>query len=135
MHPGQLKRQSGWVTIRIALLDLPALLADVLRDALLEEAGVELRVLPERSSRKAILAHDPDIVMVGVSDPMHYADSEFLLRHRPGLGVFAISSDARRAWLHELVATAQPLADVSGVGLRAAVRAAAARASEYEDEP
>jgi len=116
------------MTTLVALVDLPALLADVVRDALASESDIEIEVLPSGSSPANILAAHPDVVLVGANDPEHYAGSAELLDHRPDLGLFAITPDAREAWIHELLPQARSLAEVSGPVLRAAVRGVADRA-------
>jgi hypothetical protein len=113
--------QADRVPTRIALLDLPGLLADVVLAAFREQPGLEVGVLPPGSTPQGVLAGRPDVVMIGVADPQHYAPAEELLRRRPGLGLFAISFDARQAWIHELRPSSRPLAEVSAASLRAAV--------------
>jgi hypothetical protein len=110
------------VTTRVALVNLPGLLVDVVLDALATEPGVEVAVLPAGSPTGRILKGNPDVVMIGVQDPEHCEPSAELLRGRPGLGLFAISPDAREAWIHELCPRARRLEVVSGPSLRAAVR-------------
>lgn len=120
------------MTTRVALIDLPALLADVVRDAFAHDTDVEVRVLPDGTPPTLILAEEPDVVMVGVDDPGRY-DSGRILWRRPDLRLFAISPDARQAWVHELSATASPLTEVSGPSLRAAVRRAAIRSRDRRE--
>lgn|GEM_PF-3153392 len=114
---------------RVALVDLPGLLVDVVLEVLSGELDVEVEVLPAGSTSQAILAGHPDVVMVAVVDPEHYAPSESLLHERPGLGLFAITPDARQAWIHELCPCSRELAEVSGPSLRAAVRKVAERSA------
>lgn len=110
------------VTTRIALLDLPALLADVVVETFIEQSDLEVDVIPAGSAPHHVLDGHPDVVMIGVADPQHYPSAERLLRQRPDLGLFAISLDARQAWIHELCPRARPLAELSTTSLRAAVR-------------
>jgi hypothetical protein len=110
------------VTTRLALLDLPALLADVVVETFVEQPDLEVEVIPARSAPQQVLAGNPDVVMIGVADPQHYSSAERLLRQRPDLALFAISLDARQAWIHELCPRSRPLAELSATSLRAAVR-------------
>jgi len=110
------------VVTRIALIDLPGLLAGVVQEAFAGEADLAVEMLPNGSGPQAILASDADVVIVGLADPAHYPPAEHLLREQPGLGLFAISPDARQAWIHELLPCARPLAEVSVDSLRWAVR-------------
>ena len=112
---------------RVALVDLPGLLADVVRDAFAKEPDIDIEVLPADSPATAILAGHPDVVMVAIDDPDHYPFAEELLRERPALGLFAISLDGRQAWIYEICVRSRPLAEVSGSSLREAVRAIANR--------
>jgi hypothetical protein len=110
------------VVIQIALLDLPHLLADVVREAFHGDPELVVEVLEDGSGVQGILAAHPDVAIVGLADPTHYPAAERLLRQWPYLDLFAISPDARQAWIHELVPTARPLAEVSADSLRWAVR-------------
>jgi hypothetical protein len=112
----------------VTLVDLPGLLADVVRDAFAEEPGIDVEVLPADSPATAILAGHPDVVMVAIDDPARYPFAEELLRERPELGLLAISLDGRQAWIHEIFVRSRPLAEVSGSSLREAVRAFVNRA-------
>src|SRR5690349_25119461 len=60
------------VTTRVALVDLPGLLADVVLDAFVNEPDIDVDVLPVGSLPAGILAGHPDVVMVGVADPPNY---------------------------------------------------------------
>ncbi|MBL7501503.1 hypothetical protein I6A84_38885 [Frankia sp. CNm7] len=115
------------MTTRIALLDLPGLLVDVVVEAFAREPDVVIDVLPSGSPPGRILAGRPDVVMVGVEAPWSYPPAEGLLCQHPGLGLFAISPDARQVWAHELRPSARALAEVSASGLRAAVSEAVSR--------
>lgn len=114
------------MTTRVALVDLPGLLADVVRDAFAEEPDIDVEVLPA-GSPAAILAGHPDVVMVAIDDPASYPCAAELLRERPALGLFAVSLDGRQAWIHEMCLCSRPLAEVSGSSLREAVRIIANR--------
>ena len=120
---------------RVALVDLPGLLVDVVRDALDDEPDVEVEVLGAGLTPGAILVAEADVVMVGVASPSTYAQTARLLRERPDLGLFAISLDARRAWIYELCPCARELAEVSGPSLRAAVRGVTERNRAERDRP
>lgn len=115
------------MTTRVALVDLPGLLADVVLDAFVNEPDIDVDVLPVGSRPADILAGHPDVVMVGVADPPTHRASKELLHQRPSLGLFTISPDGRKAWVHEMRVISRPLAEVSGASLREAVRAIAER--------
>jgi AmiR/NasT family two-component response regulator len=126
-------RQPVPVTILVLLVGLPALLADIVREALTTQMGTRVQAIPEESDPRAILARDPDVVVVGVEEPGSYAHAEFPLSRRPGLGLLAISADARRACVHELSPVSRLLDPVSGATLRQAVRIAVARADALRE--
>jgi hypothetical protein len=111
----------------VALVDLPGLLADVVRDAFAEEPDIDVEVLPAGSPAAAILTGHPDVVMVASDDPASYPFAAELLRERPALGLFAVSLDGRQAWSYEICVCSRPLAEVSGSSLREAVRVIANR--------
>ena len=115
------------VTTRVALVDLPGLLADVVLNAFVTEPDIDVEVLPVGSPPANILASHPDVVMVGLADPSNYPFSEELLYQNPKLRLFAISPDGRLAWIHEMCLRSRPLAEVSGSSLREAVRVIAKR--------
>ncbi len=113
---------------RVALVDLSGLLADVVTDALTSEPDLTVSVLPSGSSVASILEHHPDVVMVGATDPSHYPGAAELLSRQLGLRVFAISPDAKDAWIHWLGPCTAPFAEFSAEALRQAVRSAVERA-------
>jgi hypothetical protein len=120
------------VTTHVALVDLPGLLADVVLDAFANESDVDVEVLPAGSLPANILAGHPDVVMACDAGQPNSPFARELLRQHPSLGLFTISPDGRRAWVHELSVHSRPLAEVSGASLREAVRAITKRIS---DEP
>jgi hypothetical protein len=111
------------VSSRLALLDMPGLLVDVVREAFADAPDLEIDVLAPGSGLRRLLECKPDVAMIGVADPEHYPSAELLLRQRPNLGLVAISLDARRAWIHGLRPCARPLLEVSSESLRAAAYA------------
>jgi hypothetical protein len=115
------------VTTRVALIDLPGLLADVVLDALANERDIDVEVFPAGSPPADILASEPDVVMVGVASPPNPSFSEEFLHLRPPPGLFAISLDGRQAWIHEMSIHTWQMAEVSVDSLRDAVRAIARR--------
>ena len=112
----------------VLLVGLPGLLADIVRDALTTQLPTNVEEIEDQGDPRAILARDPDVVVVGVDEPGSYPDAEFLLSRRPWLGVLAISADARQAYVHELAPVSRRLDPVSSATLRDAVRSAIARA-------
>jgi chemotaxis response regulator CheB len=123
------------VTTRVALVDLPALLADVVRDALADDDDIEVEVLPDEASADLILARRPDVVMIGVDEPRSSPRAAPLLRRRQDLMVLAISPDARQAWIHEMSVSVRDVPCVSGQSLRAAVHCAATRRTDTGQRP
>jgi hypothetical protein len=109
------------VTTRVALLDLPPLLADVVLDVFAQQEDLEVAVLPPGSGPQSIRARHPDVALIGTGDPEHYGAAEGLLRQRPELGLLAISLDGRQAWIHELRVQSRQLEHVSADSLCAAV--------------
>lgn len=123
------------VTILVLLVGLPALLADVVRAALTgqSEVPVQVEAIPGPSDPRAILANEPDVVVVGVERPDTYAHAGFLLSRRPGLGLLTISADARQACVHELAPVSRQLDPVDAATLRETVRSAVARAGDLRE--
>lgn len=117
------------------LVGLPALLADVVRAALTAQPQpqVQVEAIANEGDPRAILARDPDVVVVSVETPGSYAYAEFLLSRRPGLGLLAISADARRAYVHELAPVSRRLDPVNSTTLRETVRFAVARADALRE--
>jgi hypothetical protein len=111
------------VAARIAVVDLPSLLCDIVIDAFGNYHGFDVEVLPAGSDSDQILAAQPDVLLVGASDPQHYPPAGVLLKQRPDLGLFAISPDARQAWIFELHPRSRRLGELSISSLRRAVQA------------
>jgi hypothetical protein len=112
------------VPARLVLAHLPQMLADVVRDAFVDDADVavdSLQVADGDSLESAVRRQEPDIVVVGLADPETRVARCGLLREHPGLIVLELSADARRAWLCELLPASRPLGEVSPDSLRAAV--------------
>lgn len=120
------------MSIRLAVSQLPQMLADVVREAFAAEPDVTVEELGAGDLSAAIRLARPDVVVVGtVSDPT----CELLLLH-PGLVVLNLTADARTAWVCELRPHARRLGELSLDGLRTAVREALARAHPaHPDQP
>jgi hypothetical protein len=112
------------MTTRVALVDLPLLLADVVREALIQDGDVAVNVVPTGTALAEVLASEPHVVVVSDRDPKSYARAGAILRRRRPLGLLVLSPDARSAWLHGLCPCARALDDVTGPGLCAAIQQA-----------
>jgi hypothetical protein len=113
------------VTIRVALLDLPGLLGDVVRDALSRDGDIQVQVHVAGSSEADIMAGDPAVIVLSERDPQSCPHGEAILRGHHDLRLVAISPDARQACLYEWCPCGHPFDEVSASTLRAAVRGSA----------
>lgn len=110
------------MTIRVALVDLPLLLADIVQDALTHDNDMAVDVVPTGIDLASALYADPDLLVVSGPDPESYGRASALLRRGRPRGLVVVSPDARSAWLHSWCPCAWPLGEVSEAGLHAAVR-------------
>jgi DNA-binding NarL/FixJ family response regulator len=108
--------------IRILLVAVPPLLGDILRCT----SEPDVRVVGERHRLEALVEAvddaDANVVVFGTDEPGLPEASRVLLASRPRLKIIGISSDARRATLHELRPHSQWLGEMSPRQLLAAIR-------------
>ncbi|CCK24493.1 hypothetical protein BN159_0114 [Streptomyces davaonensis JCM 4913] len=116
--------------VTVALARLPELLADMVREAFIDDPWVSietLRTADDNCLDAAIGREAPDMVIVGV-DAASVAEDRIvpcdLLLGHPGLTVLGLSTDGRLAWMCELRPSARPLREVSPTSLREAVHLA-----------
>jgi len=102
------------VPVRVAVVDLPQMLSEIVKDILNHAADVAV-VEPGRPD-------DVDVVIVAARSDELPATGQVMLLRRPTVKVLTISGDGRRAYLHELLPHRTPLGEVSAETLLAAVR-------------
>jgi hypothetical protein len=110
--------------IRIALVDLPPMLASIVRDVVAAQSDMEVVDPPSRVDASTAAELDADVVVVGRGGGGEEAFAE-LLDARARLRVLAISSDGRRGALSELVPRERALGDISPTSLVSAIRESA----------
>lgn len=116
--------------VTVALTRLPELLADMVREAFVDDPSVSvetLRTAGDECLDAAIGREMPDMVIVGVDADGVAGDRVVpcdLLLGYPGLTVLGLSTDGRLAWMCELRPSARPLQEVSPTSLRKAVHLA-----------
>jgi hypothetical protein len=112
------------VSLRIALLRVQRLLADVVRSAFsdddveFDDIGTAAEVI---TNAAATLLHN--VVIAGVQDPWQ-DDVVNLKRSHPGLVVLGLGGDGRVTWLYELVPWPHVLGALGPAELRSTVFAA-----------
>jgi hypothetical protein len=113
------------VPLRIGLLRVPRLLADVVRSAFAtgEADFEELDGAGEAAAPDRAGGAGHDAVIAGVEDAWE-RDVIELKREHPGVVVLGVRSDGRRTWLYELVPHPRPLGELGPVELRATLLAA-----------
>ncbi|TIC88285.1 hypothetical protein E8D34_04920 [Nocardioides sp. GY 10113] len=106
--------------LRIGLLQVPELLADVVRSAF--GPGVaEFEDLTDAATvRDPATGHGHDAVIAGVAGAWEPEVLRLKSSH-PGLIVLGLRHDARQTWLYELVPHPRPLGELGTDELRAAV--------------
>lgn len=105
---------------RILLLDLPRMLADLVRDVVADDASLEVvGEIARPSSPELVTAAEPDLILVGGDDDMPPAACRAAFDERPHLTVLALS--ARGGVLWELAPRRVALGDLSRDALRAAL--------------
>lgn len=105
---------------RILLLDLPRMLADLVRDVVAEDASLEVvGEIADPKHPEVLTAAEPDLILVGGEDDGPPAACRAAFDERPHLTVLALS--ARGGVLWELAPRRVPLGDLSRDALRAAL--------------
>lgn len=112
-HPEQ-------VPVRIGLLQVPEMLADVVRSSF-DPGDAELVRMPGVESADAASATDRlDAVIAGV-DEAWQRDVVDLAAAHPGLVVLGLRRDGRQTWLYELVPQPRELGELDRGELRSVV--------------
>lgn len=120
-------RESGVHRIRVAMANMPRLLADMVRTGLSSEPDL---VLVAELREVTALEENPniasvDVLIVGVEDEGLPESCGRLMLQRPQLRLLGLSLDARRAYRYELRPYCLPLGEPSPRSLAEAVRALA----------
>lgn len=117
MRPGGADPHPEQMPVRIGLLDVPEMLADVVRSAF-DPGDAEFDRLPGLPGADAShAAAGLDAVIVGV-DEAGQRDVLSLAAARPRLVVLGLRRDGRQTWLYELVPRPRPLGELDRRELR-----------------
>lgn len=110
--------------IRVLLAQMPAILRDILRRAIAEQADMtvageiaDLDQLPGIGDAAA-----PDVVIVGLDEKELPPPCLRLLEARPGLKILVVAAGGREAVLHQSSGAATSVAEVSAEGILRAIR-------------
>jgi hypothetical protein len=111
------------VVIRLVLVRLPRLLADVVREAFagVAELTVETVEGGGRELEEEVAAARPTVLITGVDSPGEAEETEGLVAAHHEIVVLGLTPDARRSWLYELRPVARPLGELSPELLRRTV--------------
>ncbi len=98
---------------RIALVDMPRLLRDIVVQAVVDEPDLEIVALEERGAalRQTVDSSKADFVIAGADYDFHEVAQ--VLGERPHLRVLVVDGSGREAFLYELRPTRTPLGEVS----------------------
>jgi hypothetical protein len=108
--------------IRIAVLDLPPKLREIIEDAVAEERDMEL-VTTELQTAADLMRLNIDVAIVGTRDPDDTAQATNLLFTAPRVRVLMIATSGRMAALYELHPRRLRLGEASAPELMRAIRA------------
>jgi DNA-binding NarL/FixJ family response regulator len=116
--------------IRILLVGVPPLMADILRGS----AEPDVAVVGERRADGDLVEALDEVaanaVIVGTAEPGLPSAAALLFSRRPAVKVVGITGDARRATLYELRLQRQIIGEVSPSELVGAIRAAVVTPAE-----
>jgi hypothetical protein len=108
------------VPIRVALVRLPRLLADLVAAAFVPEDDAHFDRIDDEADVELLGATRHDVVIAELDDPWH-ADVAALIKTRPDLVILGIQRDGRTAWIYELVPRPRRLDEVGPAQLRSTV--------------
>jgi len=112
------------VPIRVAIVGLPRLLADLIADVFSGDDAVRVYLLPDDQAAAVtatgLLRHD--VIIVGVADPWRSPLLNLISRvTRPK--VLGVRTDGRESWIYRMQPSPQKLGTASTAEIRAAVLA------------
>lgn len=125
MYGRRRRRDDGRVSIHLAVVGLPRLLADLVASAFRPEDDVEVDLLADDSAVRVDAGgprppHDAVVAGLDDDDPFRAQRGELLAR-RPGLVLIGLGRDGHDAWIYELRPVPRPLGPIGPGLLRAAV--------------
>lgn len=111
------------VVIRLVLVRLPRLLADLVSNAFAGMDGLAVQAVDGSGTDLAGVVADtrPTVLITGVAGPAEAAEAAATVAAGHDLIVLGVSPDAREAWLYELRPVARPLGQLSPELLRRTV--------------
>ena len=114
------------VPIRLGIVGLPRLLADVIADAFRDDDAVSIEHLPAsvplELTDDGVCTHE--VLIIGVTDPwQHPVLAQISRSTRPKL--FGVRTDGRESWVYRMQPCPQRLGPVNTAQIRAAVLASA----------
>jgi hypothetical protein len=111
-------------TTRIMLVDLPAMLGEIICHLVADEAGMD--VVAEIGHHTALVpaavAAEADFVIAPLADVVLDGAYAQLLRRRPCTRLLAVSGDGRESTLIELAPTSTPVGELSAETLVGVIR-------------
>ena len=109
--------------IRLAIVGLPKLLADVIAAAFADDDAVHVDHLPDEEAIDLIAGDRPhDVIVVGVTDPWRSPLlNQFNAVTKPTL--LGVRTDGRESWIYRMQPCPQKLGSASPAQIRAAVLA------------
>jgi hypothetical protein len=106
--------------IRLAIVGLPKLLADVIADAFTDEDAVQVDQMPADGSAVDAAGGNHDVIVVGVSDPWRSPLLDrFTEETKPTL--LGVRTDGRQSWIYRMQPCPHKLGPASAAQIRAAV--------------
>jgi DNA-binding NarL/FixJ family response regulator len=89
---------------RVAIVTVPPLFADILREALAGQVAIEIVVQIGRCSRlkQRLRAARPDFILIGLRRGETDAVALSILTALPDAKVVAFSNDLHRVWVHQI---------------------------------
>ena len=89
---------------RVAIVTVPPLFADILREVLARQVAIEIVVQIDRRSRleQRLRAARPDFILIGLRRGETDAVALSILTALPDAKVVAFSNDLHRVWVHQI---------------------------------
>ena len=89
---------------RVAIVTVPPLFADILREVLARRLAIEIVVQIDRRSRleQRLRAARPDFILIGLRRGETDAVALSILTALPNAKVVAFSNDFHRVWIHQM---------------------------------
>ena len=109
---------------RVAIVTIPPLLADILREVLAGQVAIEIVAQIDRRSRleQRLRAARPNFVLVGLRRGESDAIARSILTALPNAKVIVFSRDVHRVWVHQMRPHRTELLDFSREALIALLK-------------